>query len=288
MSIIPPDSPESNHSLPGGSSLKPAEKHDIDHFEDADEDVDVEASRDQELRSRNRNVSAKIQNPLVGLSKAKLFDLADQFTREHGFEEKQDLFRRAALVSQNPNEFELIPELTDDDRYWLRREITNKWDQALSLYFLIIVCSIGSAIQGWDNTGANGANLSFPTEFGIVENTWLVGMINSAPLITIAAFSAMLTDPINKYVGRRGTIFVTGLFCVFPVLGQAFVKNWWELFICRVLIGVGMGMKVTTIPIMTSETAPAAIRGALVMSFQMFVAFGILAGFCSNLIFYRI
>lgn len=28
---------------------------------------------------------------------------------------------------------------------------------------------------------ANGqANLSFPAEFGIAENTWLVGMINSA------------------------------------------------------------------------------------------------------------
>ncbi|ODN73000.1 hypothetical protein L202_08398 [Cryptococcus amylolentus CBS 6039] len=283
MSIIPPESPRSEHSFPGGSSLKP-EKHDIDHLED----VDIEASRDQDLRSRNRNVSAKIQNPLAGLSKGKLLDLADQFTREHGFEEKQDLFRRAALVSQNPNDFELIQELTEDDRYWLRRETTNKWDQTRALYFLVIVCSIGSAIQGWDNTGANGANLSFPTEFGIVDNTWLVGMINSAPAITVGTVSAMLTDPINHYIGRRGTIFVTGLFCVFPVLGQAFAKNWWDLFICRVLIGVGMGMKITTIPIMTAETAPAAIRGALVMSFQLWVAFGILAGFCSNLIFYRI
>lgn len=39
---------------------------------------------------------------------------------------------------------------------------------------------------------------------------------------------------------------------------------------------VGMGIKTTTIPIMTSEIVPAAIRGGLVMSFQLFVAFGIL------------
>lgn len=68
-----------------------------------------------------------------------------------------------------------------------------------------------------------------------------------------------------------------------------------------------MGIKITTIPIMTSETVPAIIRGGLVMSFQLWVAFGIfmyaskkletvqkttltglISGFCSNLIFYRI
>lgn len=36
-----------------------------------------------------------------------------------------------------------------------------------------------------------------------------------------------------------------------------------------------MGIKISTIPIMTSETVPATIRGGLVMSFQLWVAFGI-------------
>ncbi|OXG21713.1 sugar transporter [Cryptococcus neoformans Tu401-1] len=284
MSIIPPSSPGSDHSFPTSSGDKPEKFHQIDHLED----VDVEDSRGQDVRNRNRNVSAKIQNPLYGLSKAKLLNLADQFSSDNGFEDKQDLFRRAALLSQRPNDFEDITELTEEDKHWIRREKTNRWDQTRALYFLVIVCSIGSAIQGWDNTGANGANLSFPTEFGIADNTWLVGMVNSAPSITVGAVSAMLTDPINYYIGRRGTIFVTGLFCVFPVLCQAFTRNWRELFICRILLGVGMGMKITTIPIMTAETAPASIRGALVMSFQLWVAFGIFFGFCSNLMFYQI
>jgi hypothetical protein len=34
--------------------------------------------------------------------------------------------------------------------------------------------------RGWDNTGANGANLSFPQEFGIDGNPWLVGFVNAA------------------------------------------------------------------------------------------------------------
>lgn len=44
----------------------------------------------------------------------------------------------------------------------------------------------------------------------------------------------------------------------------------------EMLTTAGMGIKTTTIPIMTSEIVPAAIRGGLVMSFQLFVAFGIL------------
>ncbi|ORX33819.1 hexose transport-related protein [Kockovaella imperatae] len=263
----------------GGTAI-----HD-DKFEDV---AHIESHHSGTVVNRNRNVSAKIQNPLTGVDRAQLYKLADEFCDTHGFQDKQDLFHRAAVLAQNPNDYESLSELTEDDKYWVRREYTNKWSQTRSLYFLVIVCSIGSAVQGWDNTGANGSNLSFPKEFGIEDNTWLVGLVNAAPSLIVGTISAPLCDPVNHYLGRRGAVFITGLFCVFPVLGQAFTRNWWELFICRCLIGLGMGVKITTIPIYTAETAPPSIRGALVMSFQLWVAFGIFFGFCSNLIFYRI
>jgi hypothetical protein len=49
--------------------------------------------------------------------------------------------------------------------------------------------------RGWDQTGSNGANLSFPEEFGIGagskplgtpnhdRDNWLVGLVNAAPYI---------------------------------------------------------------------------------------------------------
>lgn len=68
-----------------------------------------------------------------------------------------------------------------------------------------------------------------------------------------------------------------------------------------------MGVKISTIPVFSAEVSPASIRGGLVTSFQLWVAFGILvyvpitwskpeypvanyigSGFCSNLVFYRI
>ena len=45
-----------------------------------------------------------------------------------------------------------------------------------------------------------------------------------------------------------------------------------------------MGAKASTVPIFAAENSPAAIRGALVMSWQMWNAFGIFLGFCANLV----
>lgn len=223
----------------------------------------------------------------MGISKDNLQSQVRAFCREYGFEDKEDTFFRGALAAQNPRDYEDIPELTDDDKYWLRREVTNRWHLPGALYYTIALCSLGSAIQGWDNTGANGANLSFPKEFGIEDNGWLVGVINSGPTL-FGLLSAWAADPVNNLLGRRGTVFVTGLFCIFPVLAQAFTQNWWGLLICRLFMGLGMGIKISTIPVFSAEVAPASIRGGLVTSFQLWVSFGMFVGYCCNLIFYRV
>jgi hypothetical protein len=57
--------------------------------------------------------------------------------------------------------------------------------------------------RGWDQTGSNGANLSFPVEFGIAapagspnfdRDNWLVGLVNSAPYIA-SAFMCVVPLP---------------------------------------------------------------------------------------------
>lgn len=37
----------------------------------------------------------------------------------------------------------------------------------------------------------------------------------------------------------------------------------------RLLLGIGMGCKGSTVPIFSAENAPAAVRGGLVMSWQV-------------------
>lgn len=45
-----------------------------------------------------------------------------------------------------------------------------------------------------------------------------------------------------------------------------------------------MGLKEVTVPVFSAEIAPPEIRGALVMSWQIWTAAGILLGSCANLV----
>lgn len=49
-----------------------------------------------------------------------------------------------------------------------------------------------------------------------------------------------------------------------------------------------MGAKASTVPIYAAENCPAIIRGGLVMSWQLWTAFGIFLGFCANLAVYNV
>src|SRR6266576_5260150 len=58
-----------------------------------------------------------------------------------------------------------------------------------------------SVVRGWDQTGSNGSNLSFPQQFGIPDsgssaeaarNQWIVGLINSGYSTCLTPSSTIL------------------------------------------------------------------------------------------------
>lgn len=179
--------------------------------------------------------------------------------------------KKGALVAQDPGNYENM-DLDEEEKAALRTEVTKKWSHPKLLYLTVIVCSIGAAVQGWDQTGSNGANLSFPQEFGIGageespdtpnhdRDNWLVGLVNAGPYIGSAFLGCWLSDPINYYIGRRGTIFVSAIFLIITPIGGALTQTWEELLITRLLMGIGMGLKGSCVPIFAAENSPAAIR----------------------------
>ncbi|OAL73918.1 hypothetical protein A7D00_1946 [Trichophyton violaceum] len=256
-------------------------------------DIEDEERAERDRIDLQRNISAKVQNPLASIPKRQLLRDVDEFATKYGIEDALPLLRKGALIAKDPANFETVEGLTDDERDSIRREITHKWRQPWSMYFTIILCSIGAAVQGWDQTGSNGANLSFPKALGIDDspgapnaevNSWLVGLVNSGPYIGSALFGCWLSDPLNQYLGRRGTIFVSAVFCVLTPIGSAVAQTWQQLLATRLLLGVGMGTKASTVPIFCAENTPAIVRGGLVMSWQLWTAFGIFLGFTANLV----
>jgi hypothetical protein len=96
---------------------------------------------DVESRDRNK-LSAVFENPLAGIPREQLFKDVDLFCAQYGLDQHRDLFRRGALVSQNPAAVETLPELGEEEREAIRRETTHKWSQPWSLYFLAGECLI--------------------------------------------------------------------------------------------------------------------------------------------------
>ncbi|KAK2024728.1 hypothetical protein LX32DRAFT_731272 [Colletotrichum zoysiae] len=244
----------------------------------------------------SQNATGQLKNPLVGIPKAKLITDAEYFANKHGLGVDAEYFKKGALAAQNPTAYNEIPELTEEDKSILMEEVEHRWRHPKALYFTIVMNSISAAVQGWDQTGSNGANLSYPQVFGISDkgeaclsagtcerNSWIIGAINSAPYMAICVMACWLSDPVNNWLGRRGTIFIGAIFGLIGPIGQALCQSWPQILACRIFLGMGMGLMEVTVPVFSAENSPASIRGALVMSWQLFVAFGIMLGFTANL-----
>lgn len=91
----------------------------------------------------------KIVNPLSHLSKAELLAQADAFIAEKGLEEHSDVIKRGALVAQSPAAYGSLEELSTEEKDAISYELAHKWSHPFTLYFTIVTCSIGAAVQGW-------------------------------------------------------------------------------------------------------------------------------------------
>ncbi|EKC98673.1 putative sugar transporter [Trichosporon asahii var. asahii CBS 8904] len=243
-----------------------------------------------------------IENPL------QVAVMGRKFAATHDLAEKEDLFERAALVARDPDNFQSLTCLSPEEQNQLAFERDHKWRVPKMLVFTMFVCALGAAVQGWDQTGSNGANLSFPVEFGLLpppategaqrrdllpragpakgagqsRGDWIVGVINAAPYLAGAIPGVWLSDPLNHWFGRRGEIFITAVILVATPIGSGFSQTWYQLLAIRLVMGIGMGAKAATVAVYSAELAPTRIRGALTMGWQLYVCFGIFLGFAAN------
>ncbi|KAF5009990.1 hypothetical protein FDECE_3827 [Fusarium decemcellulare] len=228
-----------------------------------------------------------VENPLKRKSPEQNVVDAKAFAESHGLSEHASLFGRAALVARDQQQFDHLTVLDEHERAALEYERDHKWHGPVMLWYSIGLCAVGAATQGWDQTGSNGANLTFHEEFGIAgkgRDEWIVGIVNAIIFLTAGLIGAFIVDPLNHYFGRRGEIFITAACLTATPIGSAFAKSWQGLFAARFVMGIGIGAKNATVPIYSAEMAPARVRGALVMFWQLWVVAGIFLGFCANVI----
>jgi len=217
------------------------------------------------------------------------------YALKHAIAEPEDVraFELGAILGKQAEKYEKIRnEVSPEEMAVLEKEFSSRWSQPRLLYLVIILCSTCAAVQGMDETVVNGAQLFYTRQFGIAygdqRSTWLTGLVNSGPYLCCAVLGCWMSVPFNNWFGRRGTIFITCLFSALACFWQGFVNSWWHMFIARFALGFGIGPKSATVPIYAAECTPPAIRGALVMQWQMWTAFGIMVGYASDLAFYHV
>lgn len=252
--------------------------------------VDNEApSLDHEERNE-ASLAAKLQNPLLGLTHDEVIADVDAFVDSKGLMEDREVFRKGALVAQAiniPNGFETIDILSEEDKAILRREETHRWHQPFALYFLCALCAGSAIVQGMDQTAVNGAQQFYFDEFGI-EDPLIQGLLNGAPYACSALIGCWTNAPLNKYFGRRGTIFISCFISVVTGFWMAAADSWYNLLIARFALGFAVGAKSSTTPVYAAESAPKAIRGGLTMMWQTWTAFGIMLGFVASVAFQNV
>ncbi|KAK9385303.1 hypothetical protein V1515DRAFT_608691 [Lipomyces mesembrius] len=255
---------------------------------------DIELDRHHRHRLHHeKHDLADDTNPLVNLTQEEVLANAAEYARTNGLEEYEELFKKGGLIAQNPKSLGIgLPLLTDQDRADLAHESHHRWAQNGTLYSLVGLCSLAAAVQGMDETVINGAQLFFVDQFGIGGNTsrdtWILGLVNSAPYLCCACIGCWLSDPLNKVLGRRGTIFASCLVAAVTCVWSGCTDTWWHLFIARFCLGFGIGAKSATVPVYAAECSPAVVRGALVMMWQMWTAFGIMLGYVADVAFYKV
>ncbi|EJD50111.1 hypothetical protein AURDEDRAFT_112267 [Auricularia subglabra TFB-10046 SS5] len=229
--------------------------------------------------------------PLGGMSKSELAADAVAFCERANLMDQVEVFRRGALLAHDPDDFDVVPDLTYEERQALEREKTHKWDQPFMIYYIAICSAMAAVVQGMDEAVVNGAQIFYYEYFGI-ENpnddrgiAMIQGLINSAPYLCCFVLSCWLTGPLNHRLARRGTIFFCCVVTAAASLLEASTQTWKQLFAARLLLGIGIGPKSATAPVYAAECAPARIRGALVMQWQMWTAFGIALGDVVSVLF---
>lgn len=148
-----------------------------------------------------------------------------------------------------------------------------------NLYFITFVAALGGFLFGFDTAVISGTDKFVVPFFNLSDAEW--GWTVSSALLGTILGAFIAGFPANA-LGRKKSLFITGVLYFISALGCAFAPTWAILVISRFVGGVGVGLASVLSPMFIAEMAPANIRGRLVGVSQLNIVIGILIAYFSN------
>ncbi len=139
----------------------------------------------------------------------------------------------------------------------------------------LTAASVG-LICGYDLSNIAGALLYITDGFRLSTNKQ--ELVTTAVVIG-QIIGAMSGGPLANAAGRRNSLMLaTAAYAIFAVLG-AVSASLPMLVAARLLLGLTIGVAMVVAPVFVAESAPAAIRGSLLVSYQVATVTGIILGY---------
>lgn len=105
------------------------------------------------------------------------------------------------MVSRDPLRGLEVEGLTEEEKEALVNEKAHKWRHPWMLYWLSVMCSLGAATQGMDESVNNGAVAVYPQYLGFAKwqnATIWEGLVVGAPYLACAVLGCWLNEPMNR------------------------------------------------------------------------------------------
>src|SRR5690348_10501973 len=134
------------------------------------------------------------------------------------------------------------------------------------------VSAISALLYGYDTGIISGALLQISRQF---HTSSAMEQVIAASILLGAVIGALTGSQLSERWGRRRTILL--LACVFAVgaLAASLSPTTWTLALSRIVLGFAVGGATQTVPMYVAELSPTAIRGRLVLCFQLAIGVGI-------------
>lgn len=131
-------------------------------------------------------------------------------------------------------------------------------------------------VYGYDASTLGGSLRSLTSEFGLSTH----GQEIVASVVIVGQLvGAVAAGPLANAIGRkRSLLFVAAGYTWFAGCG-AIAASLPMLLLTRLLLGLTIGVSVVVVPVFIAESAAAKVRGALLVSYELTTAVGVVLGY---------
>src|SRR5437868_488537 len=139
-----------------------------------------------------------------------------------------------------------------------------------------VFAALGGLLFGYDTGVISGAVIFITKQFGL--SAFPEELVVSMVLVG-AAVGALTGRRLADRFGSRRMLIVTSLSFIVGAIVCALCTSLTMLLVGRIIVGLGIGLSSTTVPVYISEVSPAKARGWQVSLFQLAITVGILAAY---------